>query len=56
MVMAGVDGHSGEPGSYRDYQLKQIMFEQRGEAATGGVVTPVNRLSDERVDYQRSVG
>jgi hypothetical protein len=25
MVMAAVDGHSGSPGQYRDYKLKQIM-------------------------------
>jgi hypothetical protein len=25
MVMAAVDGHSGQPGQYRDYQIRQIM-------------------------------
>ena len=25
MVMAAVDGHSGSPGQYRDYKLRQIM-------------------------------
>jgi hypothetical protein len=25
MVMAAVDGHGGEPGSYRDYKLREIM-------------------------------
>jgi hypothetical protein len=25
MTMAAVDGHAGEPGRYRDYQLRQIM-------------------------------
>jgi len=27
MVMAAVDGHSGEPGMYRDYRLRSIMKE-----------------------------
>jgi len=25
MVMAAADGHSGPPGHYRDYKLRQIM-------------------------------
>jgi hypothetical protein len=29
MVMAAVDGHSGSPGQYRDYKLKQIMTMSR---------------------------
>jgi len=27
MTMAAIEGHSGEPGKYRDYQLKQIMAQ-----------------------------
>jgi len=30
MVMAALDGHSGEPGLYRDYRLRQIMKESEG--------------------------
>ena len=30
MVMAAVDGHSGSPGQYRDYKLKQIMKMEQG--------------------------
>jgi hypothetical protein len=41
MVMAAVDGHSGNPHDYRDYKLREIMKEQQflpdvkqGEAAS----------------------
>ncbi len=31
MVMAAVDGHSGSPGKYRDYKLRQVMkMDSRG--------------------------
>ena len=32
MVMAAVDGHSGPPGSYRDYKLRQVMHMSHKEA------------------------
>jgi hypothetical protein len=31
MVAAAVDGHEGEPGSYRDYKLRQIMHESTSQ-------------------------
>jgi len=32
MVIAAVDGHSGSPGRYRDYKLRQIMHMSHNEA------------------------
>lgn len=32
MVMAALDGHSGSPGKYRDYRLRQIMKESTGKS------------------------
>jgi hypothetical protein len=42
MVMAAVDGHSGSPGLYREYRLRQIMTMDREtpkEALGSGVLT-----------------
>ena len=41
MVMAAVDGHAGDPGSYRDYHLHQIMSEPSlvGASTEQGSVT-----------------
>jgi len=46
IVMAAVDGRSGEPGAYRDYQLRQIMqtgckHPTRAGAAKAGVAEPM---------------
>ncbi len=35
MVMAAVDGHSGPPGQYRDYKLRQIMELERSTDYAG---------------------
>ena len=32
MAMAAVDAQPGEPGSYRDYKLRQIMDEKRASS------------------------
>jgi len=42
MVMAAVDGLSGEPGNYRDYHLKQIMSE--GVRSSSGEGEPMVML------------
>jgi len=34
MTMAAVDGHEGDPGAYRDYQLQQIMDERLSNRPT----------------------
>ena len=33
IAMAAVEGRSGEPGLYRDYQLRQIMQESKNASA-----------------------
>lgn len=42
MVLAALDGHSGEPGLYRDYHLKQIMKES----------VPVPEINERDLAYQ----
>jgi hypothetical protein len=41
MVMAAVDGHSGSPGRYRDYRLRQIMQLESAEQSGSDIIAAI---------------
>jgi hypothetical protein len=52
MVVAAVDGHSGEPGAYRDYHLRQIM---EGSAIEDyPQITPIAQSEDKAGSQQET--